>query len=206
MNTKLRKALADKCKDFGLTDKALDELANLGSDGITDETSDEDITKKVDSLVPFAKAMQGEITRKTSKSQSKKTTSATGEEGEGEGEGDKGKAEGKEIPSWMEEYMKPIKESLNNLKSENAALKAEKAASERRNLIETKAKELGIPAYLTKRLSFADDADIEAELKSYKQELVSNNLMPKDAALESGKVEDAMKSDAKTWAASLPNQ
>lgn len=53
---------------MGLTEKALGELVELGSEGLADDASDEDIEKKVDSLVPFAKAMQAEITRKTQKS------------------------------------------------------------------------------------------------------------------------------------------
>ena len=60
MNKKLLKVLQDKCKDFGLTDKAIESLAEQGSDGLNDETSDEDIEKKADSLVPFAKLMQGD--------------------------------------------------------------------------------------------------------------------------------------------------
>lgn len=200
MKKKVRNMLAEKCKDFGLTDKALDELAKLGSEGLGDDASDEDIESKVDSLVPFAKAMQGEITRKTrGKAQSQKSQST--EEGGNEGDG-----QGENVPAWMESYMKPFKDSLQKLQEENATLKAEKAAGERKSLIAAKAKELGIPDYLMKRVSFADDADIDSELAAYKQELVTNNLMPKDAVHETGKIEDAFKADAKSWAESLPNK
>ena len=57
-----------------------------------------------------------------------------------------------------------------------------------------------------KRIAIADDADIAKELADFKQDLVSNNLMPKDAASETGQKEDAMKADAKAWAESLPNK
>ena len=46
---------------LGLTEKAIDELISLGDKGLTEDSSDEDIKKVVDSLEPFAKAMQGEI-------------------------------------------------------------------------------------------------------------------------------------------------
>jgi hypothetical protein len=202
MKKKVRNLLADKCKDFGLTDKALDELAKLGSEGLGDDASDEDIESKVDSLVPFAKAMQGEITRKTrgnkqTQSQKSKSTEEVDNEGDEQNEN---------VPAWMESYMKPFKDSLQKLQEENATLKAEKAAGERKNLIAAKAKELGIPDYLMKRVSFADDADIDTELAAYKQELVTNNLMPKDAVHETGKIEDGFKADAKSWAESLPNK
>ena len=45
MNKKLLKTLQDKCKDFGLTEKAIEELAQSASEGLTDESSDEDIAK-----------------------------------------------------------------------------------------------------------------------------------------------------------------
>jgi hypothetical protein len=106
----------------------------------------------------------------------------------------------------MEAYMKPIKDSLQRLQDENETLKAEKAAGERRTQISEKARVLGIPDYLMKRVTFAEDADIDAELAAYKQELVTNNLMPKDAAHETGKIEDGFKADAKSWAEALPNK
>ena len=67
MKKKFRTALSERCKDFGLTDKALDDLTELGIKSLKDDASDEDITKAVDLLVPYAKAIQGEITRKTRK-------------------------------------------------------------------------------------------------------------------------------------------
>lgn len=202
MNKKLRTFLADKCKDFGLTDKALDELAKLGSEGLDENVSDDDISAKVDSLVPFAKAMQGEITRKT---RGHKTTQSQKSQSDNEGENE-GEKQNEDIPAWMEAYMKPFKDSLQKLQEENASLKAEKAAGERKDRISAKAKELGIPDYLMKRVAFAEDANIDDELAAYKQELVNNNLMPKDAAHETGKIEDAFKADAKSWAESLPNK
>ena len=86
---------------MGLTEKALGELVELGSEGLSDDASDEDIVKNVDSLVPFAKAMQAEITRKTQKKQS--TTKQSTEEEEGNGEGDnKG---GNDVPEWFKTEM-----------------------------------------------------------------------------------------------------
>ncbi|EKC66961.1 hypothetical protein OBE_05683, partial [human gut metagenome] len=65
---------------------------------------------------------------------------------------------------------------------------------------------LGIPDYLMKRVSFAEDADLDKELADYKQELVTNNLMPKEQAHETGSSKEAMEADAKAWAESLPNK
>lgn len=203
MNKKLREALSLKCKDMGLTDKALDELAELGSEGLADDASDEDINKKVDLLVPYAKAMQGEITRKTRATQST-TKQSTKKKGEGDGEGDDDSDDN--VPDWFKSRMKGFDERLQKLQEENEDLKAEKAKTARQAEIAEKAKKLGIPDYLMKRVSFADDADLDKELSEYKQELVTNNLMQKEQTHEQGKVEEAMKASAKAWAESLPGK
>lgn len=197
MNTKLRKTISELCKDMGLTEKALDELSELGSQGLTETSTDEDIKKAADSLVPYAKLMQGEITRKTSKrNQSTKKV----DEGDDEGNDKEG------IAALIREQLAPMKEQLDALKGENEKLKAEKAKGERLAVIAEKAKSLGIPDYLMKHYTLADDADIEKELSAFKQELVNNNLMPKDAGQVTGKSEEQMKADAKAWAESLPNK
>lgn len=194
MKKKFRTGLSERCKDFGLTDKALDDLTELGIKSLKDDASDEDITKAVDLLVPYAKAIQGEITRKT-----RKTTQSAEKPSDGEGKGE-GEKSGEEMPEWA----KGFQAKLDALEKENATLKAEKTKTERAALIAEKAKKLGIPDYLMKRVSFADDADLDKELADYKQELVTNNLMPKDATSEKGGKDEAMKADAKSWAESLP--
>ena len=198
MKTKLRKTLSELCKDMGLTDKALDELSEIGAQGLATDASDEDIKKAADSLVPYAKMMQGEITRKMRKTNHNQTPKSDGEGG-GEGDDDA-------IANAIAKQLAPFKEQLEKLQSENDALKAEKAKGERSAIIAAEAKKLGIPEYLMKRIAIADDADIAKELADFKQDLVNNNLMPKDAASETGQKEDAMKADAKAWAESLPNK
>lgn len=181
---------------MGLTEKAIDSLVELGVSGLNDDASDVDITKAVDFVVPYAKAMQAEITRKTRKAQSNSSQST--DEGEGEGEN---KGGSKEAPDWF----KPFQEKLTALEQENATLKAEKSKSEREAKIAAKAKTLGIPDYLMKRYTLAEDADIDKELEAFKQDLVNNNLMPKGQAHETGTTLDAMKADAKSWASGLPD-
>jgi hypothetical protein len=197
MNTKLFEVLKTKCKSFGLTKKALEELTELGSSELTDESTDEEIAAKADLLVPYAKAMQGEITRKTRKSSTKKQSE---DEGDGEDESDT------DAPAWFKQYQQSNDARIAALEQENSTLKAEKAATERATTIADKAKKLGIPEFMVKRLHIADDADIDAELTNFKQELVNNSLMPKGQAHEAGKVDlTQAKEDAKTWADGLPD-
>lgn len=194
MKTKLFEQLKTKCKSFGLTKKGLEELAELGSSDLTDESTDEEIAAKADSLVSYAKAMQGEITRKTRKTSAKKPS-----DDEGDGEVEDGHSDE------TTEMFRKFSERLDALESENKTLKEEKAASERASLIADKAKKLGIPDFMVKRLHIAADADIDAELANFKQDLVSNSLMPKGQAHEVGVDMTQAKADAKAWAASLPD-
>lgn len=194
MKTKLFEQLKTKCKSFGLTKKGLEELAELGSADFTDETTDEEIAAKADSLVPIAKAMQGEITRKTRKPSAKKTS-----DDEVDGEGEDGHSDE------VLEMVRKLNERLDAVETENKTLKAAAAASERASLIADKAKALGLPEFMVKRLHIAEDADIDAELAAFKQDLVSNSLMPKGQAHEIGVDETQAKADAKAWAAGLPD-
>lgn len=204
MKKKLLKALSERCKDMGLTSKALDELVDIGSEGLATDASDEDIDKSAIALARYAKLTQAEITRKTSgkrKSQSQQAQS----DNEGDNEGDNNSTAANDIQAMIDARFKKYDERVLALESENAALKKEKAQAERASSIAEKAKKLGIPDYLVRRMSFADDADIDKELEAVRQEMVNDNLMPKSAAHESGKVEEAMKADAQSWAKTLPS-
>ena len=196
MKIKFKKALSEKLKDMGLTEKAIDDLVELGCKGLKDDSSDEDINAAVDLLVPYAKVMQGEITRKTRKPNHQTKTT---EEVEVEGEQDA------KIAAIIAKQLAPLTQSINDLKAENEALKAAKAKGERDAQIAEKAKKLGIPEFLLKDRTFPEDADLDKVLGDFKNDLVSHNLMPKGAAQETGKIEDQMKADADAWAKGLPD-
>lgn len=193
MKKKLLAVLTAKCKSFGLTPKGIETLVEIGATEIADDATDEDIAAKADSLVPYAKAMQGEITRKTRKS------STTPSDDEGDGEENNGS--GEEEPAWMKKF----NERLEALETENKTLKEEKTAAERAAQIAAVAKKHGIPDFMVKRLHIKEDADIETEVAAFKQELVNHSLVPKGQAHEPGNDTAAAKEAAKSWAASLPD-
>lgn len=193
MKKKLLAVLTAKCKSFGLTPKGIETLVEIGVADLADDATDDDIAAKADSLVPYAKAMQGEITRKTRKS------STTPSDDEGDGEENNGT--GDEEPAWMKKY----NERLEALETENETLKKQKAAGERAAQIAAVAKKHGIPDFMVKHLNIAEDADIETEVAAFKQELVNHSLVPKGQAHEPGNDTAAAKESAKAWAASLPD-
>ncbi len=196
MKKKFRKILSEKCADFGLTSKAIDELTELGSAALKDDASDEEIAAAVDSLVPYAKAMQGEITRKT---QGKPSTKPSNTEGDGEGENTS------TVPDWFKQYQQSNDARMAALEKENTELKAEKAANARAKIIADMAKELGIPDFLLTGRTFAEDADIKKELTEFKQKLVNHNLVPKGQSYEAATATEQMDSEEDAWAKSLPD-
>lgn len=205
MKKKFRKVLSEKCADFGLTSKAIDELTDLGSANLKDDASDEDIAAAVDLLVPYAKAMQGEITRKT---QGKQSTEQSAKQSEKEGKGE-GNGEGKnnaDMPDWFKEWKESNDSRIAALEKENSDLKAEKTANERAQTIAEKAKKLGIPDFLLKGRTFAEDADIDKELADFKQELVNHNLVSKGQAFEIADKTEQMSTEEDSWAKSLPDK
>lgn len=198
MKTKFTSILKDKCKDFGLTEQAIKELAEMGFEGLTDESSEEDLSKAVEKLVPVAKMMQKEITRKFDKNKKPSEDKPS----KPEDKPDEGKGEGVEMPAWA----KALNDKMDALKAENDSLKAEKAKSDRKSSIQATAKKMGIPEALMKHYHIDDDADIETSLTEFKQDLISSNLMPKDATHESSRVEATMKESAKSWANTLADK
>lgn len=192
MNKKLLTVLQAKCKDFGLSKTAIEDLCKTGSEGITDETSEEDIEKRADSLASYAKLMQAEVTRKAQKPNPDKPADKPGEGKDGEDE-----------PEWFKKYKTATDKKLADLETENATLKSEKSKAERTALINSTAKRLGIPSALMKHFSLEEDADVEKALTDFKQDLVTEKLMPADEADITSSSEQAAKDDAEAWAKTL---
>lgn len=211
MKTKIKNQLKDKCKDFGLSEDAINDLVEAAVKGMKEDATDEDITKTAEMYVPIAKAMQAEYTRKLQAQQSRQPKSQPSnqqqnkaEEGNGKGgNGEQGDGGGNDTPEWA----KALMQQMEAIKADNAALKAEKAKAERAATISAKAKELGIPEVLMKRFSVAEDADIEKELSEYKQELVNSSLMPENGGAGQRATEDKlMEAEADRWVKTLPDK
>jgi len=176
MDKKLFTTLKDKCKDMGLSESALQEIANSYADGLTEQTSAEDFEKVVNRCVSTAKIMQGEATRWA---QSKKQTTDPPKDDKSKGGG-----QSNEIPEWYKEEQRKQAERMEALEKENKDYKAKQTKAERNAAIQTEITKLGIPDYLSKRLRFEDETSIEdvtKELTEFKQDLITQKLMPEDS-------------------------
>lgn len=190
MNKKLFDLLKAKCKDMGLSEKAIEEAATAASEGITDQSTDSEIEAKANQTTAFLKITQGEATRwaQTAKQKAEEEAKKKGPDSEeakkqAEAEAKKKEAEeaAKNEPEYFKLYKKQIEEKLTALQSENNTLKSEKSKGDRQTQIKEIAAKLKIPEWMMKRVSVPDDADLNQFFADIKQDLVTQNLMPVDA-------------------------
>ncbi len=163
-----------------------DTLAGLGI------VTDENIATVIASVKPFLEKVQKENDKRVSDA-SAKARAAVRKELEDETLKKEKEAKDQErnkneVPDWYKQQSaewdkkiaelskgsKELSESLSAMKAENDRLKAEKADADRKNLITSKAKELGIPQYrIDEGFVIAPDAD-EAAISSYLTSVANN--------------------------------
>lgn len=197
MKEKIFQKLKQGYSHLGLGDEVLqahaESLAALGF--VTDENIDnvvnaqktflEGLQKNYDKRVTSATAKAKEDTKKELEDAAK---AAAEEKARKEKEERERREKEKEMPDWYKaekeasdktikellESVKTMKEGYDAMKSENDRFKAEKTAAERKNLITSKAKELGIPQYrIDEGFAIADDAD-ESKITEYLTKVATN--------------------------------
>ena len=194
MRDKIFQKLKQEYSHLGLGKEVLQAQADaLAATGIV---TDENIDIIVSSQKSFLESIQKANDQRATEAQRKAKEDAV-KEYEAQKEREKAAAEAeakrkeqeKQMPDWYvkekqasEEMLKKLAESnellrkgLEAMQTENSAFKAEKAATERKNLILSKAKELGIPEYRIKEgFSIADNADEAAIVEHLTS--VANNI------------------------------
>ena len=179
MRDKIFQKLKQEYSHLGLGKEVLQAQADaLSATGIV---TDENIDIIVSSQKSFLESIQKANDQRATEAQRKAKEDAL-KEYEAQKEAEKNRLEEearrreleKQMPDWYvkekqasDDMLKKLAESnellrqgLEAMQKENTAFKAEKAAAERKNLILSKAKELGIPEYRIKEgFSIAEDAD-----------------------------------------------
>jgi hypothetical protein len=202
MKEKIKAKLQDAVKDYGLSDEAIESLATLASKGLKDDASDDDIQNAVNTFAEIGKTMQGETTRKVQAAKKQFDEDSKKEDKTKGGKEDPNK----DMPDWFKTWKAENDKQMEALKSENETLKSEKKNADRKAEIDGIVKELGIPDYLMKNYHIADDADARKQLTEFKQDLVNNKLLPKDAAGDRATEEAAIAAEAEDWVKNLPEQ
>ena len=203
MKEKIKAKLQDAVKDYGLSDEAIESLATLASKGLKEDASDDDIQNAVNTFAEIGKTMQGETTRKVQAAKKQFDEDSKTKEDKTKG----GKEDpNKDMPEWFKAWKAENDKQMEALKTENETLKSEKKSADRKAEIDAIVKELGIPDYLMKNYAIADDADARKQLTEFKQDLVNNKLLPKEAAGDRATEEAAINAEAEDWVKNLPEQ
>ena len=198
MKTKIFQKLKQEYSHLGLGDNVLQAHAEaLNAIGLV---TDENIENVVSAQKGFLENLQKENDKRVTDATAKAKTSAKKEFEEEAAKAAERKAKEdaerierekkeKEMPDWykaeksqndklmkeMLESNKALTESLNLIKSENEAFKKKEAEEARKNLIVSKAKELGIPQYRIDE-GFVIPSDADETTISEHLTMVSNNI------------------------------
>ena len=212
MKEKILAALKTKYSNLGFGAKVLDGVASILEKSVTDESQ---IETAVGGVEPLLKVFQSDADRARTeynalKGQYDVLKAKVEASAAGGGEQGKKNAPGDEEPAWFKAYKQQQEERYNAIKTESDTLKAEKAKSERANLITAKAKELGIPEWRMKEgFVIADDADEKAigdYLAGVQKNLVTAGLEGKGSGFPMSTPETQGKELARTWAETLPDK
>lgn len=196
MKDKIFQKLKQGYSHLGLGDDILqahaESLAALGF--VTDENIDNVVNAQKNFLEGIQKSNDARATsaaakaKEAAKKEFEDAAKAAEEKARKEKEERERKEKEKEMPDWYKaekaasdktikdllDSMKTMKEGYDTMKAENDRFKTEKAAAERKNLIISKAKELGIPQYrIDEGFAIADDAD-EAKIGEYLATVANN--------------------------------
>ena len=212
MKEKILAALKTKYSNLGFGAKVLDRVASILEKSVTDESQ---IETAVGGVEPLLKVFQSDADRARTeynalKGQYDVLKAKVEASAAGGGEQGKKNAPDDEEPAWFKAYKQQQEERYNAIKTESDTLKAEKAKSERANLITAKAKELGILEWRMKEgFVIADDADEKAigdYLAGVQKNLVTAGLEGKGSGFPMSTPETQGKELARAWAETLPDK
>ena len=174
MNNKLLENLKAKCKDMGLSEAALEQIAGIASNGLEETATDEAIEERAKQYVPILQAMQGEATRWAQKKQEPPTPPTPPAPPQPKPD---------EAEPWKAALAEMEKKYAGVVETQNttiAELQKKLAASERTGVIAAEMKKLGLTEADMEFVSIPADANISEYLGKYKQRLVNRGLKPAD--------------------------
>lgn len=175
MNKKLLENLKAKCKDMGLSEAALEQIAGIASNGLEETATDEAIEERAKQYVPILQAMQGEATRWAQKNKQEPPTPPTPPAPP--------QPKLDEAEPWKAAIAEIEKKYAGVMETQNTTIKelqAKLAASERTGVIAAAMKKLGLTEADMEFVSIPADANIDEYLGKYKQSLVNRGLKPAD--------------------------
>lgn len=172
MKEKIFQQLKQKYSNLGLSDEILRSVANsLEASGLV---TDENLETVIAGQESVLKSYQSSLDKmRTENANYKKELEELKESVKQQPKAD-------EIPDWFRKYKEEQEEKIKSLTTANETAKAEKARTERNNLILSLAKKAGIPEWRIKEgFVISDDMDestIDKYMLDIKQNIVTNSL------------------------------
>ena len=175
MNKKLLELLTAKCKDMGLSEAALQQIAGIASNGLDENATAEAIEERVKQYEPIMKAMQSEATRWAQKKQQEPPTPPTppAPPAPKPNEAEPWKAA---IEAMEQKYAGTLKTQSDTI----AQLQQQLEAGQRNAVIAAEMKKLGLTEADMEFVTIPADAKVDEFLGKYKQSLVNRGLKPAD--------------------------
>lgn len=176
MHKKLLEKLTAKCKDMGLSAESIQQIAEVASNGLADDATDEDVEARANQFVPVLKTMQGEATR---------WVNAKNKPSQQQQQQQQQQPKPKEADDVVQAVRAAMEEKYGTQLKTQAdtitSLQEKLATGERKALIAGAMKRLGLTEKDMEFVSVPADANVDEYLGKYKQNLVDRGLKPADS-------------------------
>ena len=176
MHKKLLEKLTAKCKDMGLSAESIQQIAEVASNWLADDATDEDVEARANQFVPVLKTMQGEATR---------WVNAKNKPSQQQQQQQQQQPKPKEADDVVQAVLAAMEEKYGTQLKTQAdtitSLQEKLATGERKALIAGAMKRLGLTEKDMEFVSVPADANVDEYLGKYKQNLVDRGLKPADS-------------------------
>lgn len=180
MNKQLFAKVKEKTNDYGLSEKYVTALTEKLGGSVDDDSTDEQAIEQAANLIAdVAKDSQGEATRWANKAKEKTKPNKKSEKNE-----DEDNTETEENDNKGEDKKgNPTDKRIAEMQRQIDELKAERVKGERSALVRASFDRHKIPAFIRDRFAetIPQDADVEEAVAAFKQECITNGLMPASA-------------------------
>lgn len=189
MHKKLHALLTAKCKDMGLSAESVQQIAEVASNGLEDDASEQDVEARANQYLPVLKAMQGEATRWANANKNKPANNQQ-------------PAPAPPKPNEADDVVAAAVAAIEakygtQLQTQTATiaqLQQQLADSQHTASVNAAMKRLGLSERDMEFVTVPAEANIDEYLGKYKQSLVDRGLKPADTSV-SQEAKDKAESD-----------
>ena len=170
MNKKLLDIMKVKCKDMGLSQASLEKIAEIASDGLKEEATEEELNERFTKYEPILKTMQSEATRWAQNKQVPPPPTQVPPPPKPD--------EAEPWKAYIDEIEKKHSQTLQTQTEVITKLQSQLAEGERKSTIAEEMKKLGLTQKDMEFVTVPADANIAEYLGKYKQSLIDRGLEP----------------------------